>query len=44
MIDEKLLPKINGITKWIISGLSGILGSIIISIILFFIGKVAKWW
>lgn len=41
-IDE-LLPRIRKINNWIIAGLSGILGSIVLGIIMFFIGKILKW-
>lgn len=41
-IDE-LLPRIRKINNWIIAGLSGILGSIVLGIIMFFIGKILNW-
>lgn len=45
-IDSKineLLPRIRKINNWIIAGLSGILGSIVLGIIMFFIGKILNW-
>lgn len=42
-IDTIVLPKILAIKNWIIAGLSGILGSILVSVIIFFIGKILNW-
>lgn len=41
---EIMNASLKSINKWIIGSLSGILGSVVISIILFFIGKATKWW
>ncbi len=45
-IDSKIneiLPRIEKINIWIMAGLSGILGSILIGIIMFIIGRIFEW-